>query len=112
MALDIKLNKTDDVTIFDLIGNLDTNTAPLTELKINESLDDGCKKMIINLEETRFVSSAGLRVFLITAKKITANSGALKLCNPNEVVQEILTISGFDTIIPVKNSIEEGMNDF
>lgn len=112
MALDIKVKEIEDIIILELVGNLDTNTSPLTEAKINECLNNGCKKMIIDLENTRFVSSAGLRVFLVTAKKITANSGALNLCSPNEVVKEILAISGFDTIIPVKNTVEEALAEY
>jgi anti-sigma B factor antagonist len=66
--------------------------------------------MVINLEETRYVSSAGLRIFLATAKKMTASNGAVKLCCPNEVVQEILDISGFSTILDVKKTEEEALN--
>ncbi len=65
--------------------------------------------MVINLEETKYVSSAGLRIFLATAKKMTAREGAVKLCCPNEVVQEILDISGFSTILDVKKTEEEAL---
>ncbi len=109
MALEIKITEVNDVVVVGLIGNLDTNTAPDAESKINEWLEKGTKKMVINLEETRYVSSAGLRIFLATAKKMTASNGAVKLCHPNEVVQEILDISGFSTILDVKKTEEEAL---
>lgn len=111
MALEIVTKEVNDVVVFDLIGNLDTNTAPDAETSINNYLESGTKKMVINLGQTKYVSSAGLRIFLATAKKMTASGGAVKLCSPNEVVQEILDISGFSSILDVKGSEEEALSE-
>lgn len=109
MSLEVKTNEIKDVIVVRLVGNLDTNTAPDAETLINEWLEKGTKKMVINLEETKYVSSAGLRIFLATAKKMTASGGVVKLCSPNEVVQEILDISGFSTILDVKKTEEDAL---
>ena len=109
MGLEVNTIKVNDVVVLKLLGNLDTNTAPDAESKINNWLDEGTQKMIINLEQTNYVSSAGLRIFLATAKKITASGGVLKLCGANDVVQEILDISGFSTILDVKKTEEEAL---
>lgn len=111
MALEVKVNEVDDVVVINLVGNLDTNTAPDAETVINGWLEKQAKKMVVNLEETNYVSSAGLRVFLATAKKMTVSNGAVKFCNPNAVVQEILDISGFSTILSVKSSLQEAIDD-
>lgn len=111
MALEVLSKEIKDVVVVNLIGNLDTNTAPEAESDINVYLDSGVKKIIINLEKTKYVSSAGLRIFLATAKKLTASGGAVKLCSANDVVQEILDISGFSSILDVRNSEEEALSD-
>lgn len=111
MSLTINLTEKNSVVIVGLVGNLDTNTAPEAESQINEKLAAGTSKMIINLAEAKYVSSAGLRVFLATAKKMTAAGGAVKLCAPNEVVREILDISGFSTILDVKDTEEQALSD-
>lgn len=110
MRLEVNVKKVNDVVIVELMGNLDTNTSPDAETCINEYLESGTKKILINLEHTNYVSSAGLRIFLATAKKITAADGALKLCSPNEVVREILDISGFSTILDVRSTEEEALS--
>ena len=110
MALEVNVNEVNDVVIVKLLGNLDTNTAPDAETEINKWLENGTKKMVINLEKANYVSSAGLRIFLATAKKITASGGVLKLCSANEVVQEILDISGFSTILDIKKTEEEALS--
>ena len=109
MALEVNANEVNDVVIVKLLGNLDTNTAPDAEAVINKWLEDGAMKMVISLEQTNYVSSAGLRIFLATAKKITASGGVLKLCSANDVVQEILDISGFSTILDVKKTEDEAL---
>ena len=109
MGLEVNTSEVNDVVIVKLLGNLDTNTAPDAEAEINKWLEKDAKKMIINLEETKYVSSAGLRIFLATAKKMTASGGAVKLCMANEVVQEILDISGFSTILDVKKTEEDAL---
>ena len=111
MALEVNANEVNDVVIVKLLGNLDTNTAPDAEEVINKWLEDGAMKMVISLEHTNYVSSAGLRIFLATAKKITASGGVLKLCSANDVVQEILDISGFSTILDIKKTEEDALND-
>lgn len=109
MSLDINLIEIKDVVVLELAGDLDTNTVPDAEKMITKFLDSGTKKMIFNLENTNYVSSAGLRIFFTTAKKITSSGGAIKLCSPNEVVQEILDISGFSTILDIKKTQEEAL---
>ena len=111
MSLEIVVNEENDVVVIKLVGNLDTNTAPEAEQAINEWLEKESKKMVINLQESKYVSRAGLRVFLATAKKMTAAGGAVKFCSPNDVVKEILDISGFTSILDVKESLEEAMNE-
>ena len=54
-------------------GNLDTNTSPEIELKINELVADGKQKLLFNFEQLNFISSAGLRVLLATVKKLNAS---------------------------------------
>lgn len=111
MSLEIKVTENNTVVIISLVGNLDTNTAPDAEAEINQWLEKETKKMVVSLGETKYVSSAGLRVFLATAKKMTAAGGAVKFCSPNEVVKEILDISGFSTILDVKATVEEAIKE-
>ena len=104
--------KIDDVTVFRFPGNLDTETAPDAEIAVNRELENQPKKMVFDLSKTEFVSSAGLRVFLATAKKLAANGGVLKLCAPNAIVKDILEISGLETFLDVKDSLDKALRDF
>ncbi|MFT7073266.1 MAG: anti-sigma B factor antagonist [Patiriisocius sp.] len=110
MSLEVKTIEVNEAKVVHLKGNLDTNTAPDAEKEINKWLENGSLKMVINLKDTNYVSSAGLRIFLATAKKMAAAGGVVKWCNANEVVQEILDISGFSTILDIKESEAEALS--
>jgi anti-sigma B factor antagonist len=109
--MDIVSTTKEDMLILDFIGQLDTGTAPKVEVAVNKYLESN-QKVIFDLAKTVFVSSAGLRVFLGTAKKLKASGGLFRICNANAVVQEILDISGFSQILDVKESLEEAVTNF
>ena len=100
------------ITVVSFEGNLDTSTSSDAESEISQLLQSGVKDLIFDLSQTDYVSSSGLRVFLSTAKKIAKTGGKLILCSPNEVVMEILSISGFNTIIPVQEDIDSALSEF
>ncbi len=108
--MEIKVRKTGDVSILDFSGKLDTGTSAEAESAINVVLEGGCSKVIINLRGIEYVSSSGLRVFLITVKKIATLEGKFIICEPNDVVTEILDISGFSTILDVRKTEAEALS--
>lgn len=109
--MEIKIRESGEVKVVEFIGRLDTGTSPVGESEINSLLEAGHRKLIINLAETEWVSSSGLRVFLVAAKRLSAMKGKFKICEPNEVVKEILDISGFSTILDVRASEEEALSE-
>jgi anti-sigma B factor antagonist len=107
--MQLTVKEKNDILIVNLEGNLDTNTSPDVETELNKLIEPDGVKLIINLSLTNYVSSAGLRIFLATAKKLTAKQGVFKLCAPNDVVKEVLDISGFSSILDVKTTEEEAI---
>lgn len=108
----IEIKESQGVQIIAFEGNLDTNTSPEAETKINELLDEGKQKLLVNFEQLNFIASSGLRVLLATAKKLKASGGDLQICGLNSTVQEVFDISGFVTILNVKSTEEEALSSF
>ena len=75
-------------------------------------IDAGAQKLLVNFENLDYISSAGLRILLATAKKLKASQGDLKICWLNETVQEVFDISGFATILSVSKTEEEALGAF
>ncbi len=110
--MQISVTESDDVRILSFEGNLDTNTAPDAENEINALIDAGTQKILINFEKLDYISSAGLRILLATAKKLKPTGGDMKICSLNPTVQEVFDISGFATILNVAASEEEALGAF
>ena len=83
-----------------LEGRLDTETAPELEKVLNESLDQ-VKALTIDMSALEYISSAGLRT-LLSAKKALYNKGTIKIVNPNDIVKEVFTVTGFSNIFDIE----------
>ncbi len=110
--MEISVTESGDVRILSFQGNLDTNTSPQAESEINSLIDAGTQKLLVNFEKLDYISSAGLRILLATAKKLKASEGDLKICGLNETVQEVFDISGFATILSVTKTEDEALGAF
>ena len=67
------------------------------------------KVAILDLEQLSYISSAGLRVILMTAKGLERREVKFGICSLSESIQEVFQISGFDKIIPVNSSQAEAI---
>ena len=56
---------------------------------------------VIDLAGLDYVASAGLRVFLLTQKRLRASGGALRLVNVSAPVHDIFRYAGFDQILDI-----------
>ena len=102
----------DNVTVVRLEGNLDTNTSSEAHDYVNKAIDDGAAKIVVTLDKVDFVSSAGLRILLATAKRLGSTGGGLRVCGLNETVAEIFEISGFSTILNVFPAETDALSGF
>ena len=110
--MEISISESGDVRILSFQGNLDTGTSPEAESQINGLIAAGTQKLLVNFEQLEYISSAGLRVLLATAKKLKPSGGNLKICCLNQTVQEVFDISGFSTILSVTSTEEEALGAF
>jgi anti-anti-sigma factor len=83
-------------------GRLDGSTAAATEKEILGLMVDGVGIVTIDLSDLDYVSSAGLRVLLVSAKAAKGKGGKVVLQSPKPAIMEVLSISGFDKILEVR----------
>ena len=84
--------------IMRLFGALDGLTY-LELLKVlNQSVDKDVKRIVLDMTEVDYVSSAGLRVLLQGAKSLKKIDGEIVLFGMNSTVKDVFNLSGFDSI--------------
>lgn len=98
----INTNKNGSTLEVLLEGRLDTSTAPELEKELSALLT-GIDKLILDLSDLIYMSSAGLRVVLGCQKKMNAVSGSMVVKNANELIMEIFETTGFLDILTVEN---------
>lgn len=99
--LEIKQSEEFSPLTFELIGRLDTTTAPELEKQIR-NIPDTVKELIFNMINLEYISSAGLRILLTVHKLMAGRSGTFLIMNPNESVREVLDITGFTGLLNIK----------
>ena len=98
MMIEIKRNA--ENTIVELVGRLDTTTAPSLEKTLNEDMGE-TKNLILDFKGLEYISSAGLRV-LLSAQKRMQKIGSMKVTNVCEEVMEVFEITGFADILTIE----------
>ena len=96
----IEIKRTAEVTTIDVVGRLDTTTAPELDKTISEDLAD-VKNLVLNFKGLEYISSAGLRVLLGAQKKMQ-KVGTMKLTNVCEEVMEVFEMTGFADILVIE----------
>ena len=90
-------------------GRLDAATSPAAEETIKQAIEGDENRLLFDFSGLEYLSSGGLRVILGAAKEIRRREGKIALCSLNSYVNEIFEISGFSAMIPIKDSVEEGL---
>ena len=98
MTIEIKKNA--EETIIEIVGRLDTITAPVLDKTINEDISE-TKNLVLDVKGMEYISSAGLRVLLATQKKMQ-KIGSMKLTNVCEEVMEVFEMTGFADILVIE----------
>ena len=98
MTIEIKKNAAE--TIIEIVGRLDTITAPALDKTINEDLGD-TKNLVLDVKGMEYISSAGLRVLLGAQKKMQ-KIGSMKVIHVCEEVMEVFEMTGFADILVIE----------
>ena len=96
----IEIKKNDQETIIEIVGRLDTITAPALDKTINEDIGD-TKNLVLDVKGMEYISSAGLRVLLAAQKKMQ-KIGSMKVVNVCEEVMEVFEMTGFADILVIE----------
>lgn len=97
------------IIVVEIRGRMDASTAPQFETKCYGFLEDGEKRIVIDFTGLEYISSAGLRSILSIGKKLKNRGGSLSVCQMSGMVQEVFDISGFTSIFPAYDTVEDAL---
>jgi len=108
-GMEIGFETINDATVAVISGRIDSTTSKELEAKLIPMVDSGIRKLVVDFSRVDFISSAGLRILLMSAKKLKQANGKMALCCLKDSIKEVFEISGFSAIIPIFSTREEAL---
>ena len=93
----LKTNLDGTKLTIEIIGRLDTSTAPQLEEEISKSVEE-IKTLVLDFGQLEYISSAGLRV-LLKSQKSMMKKGKMIIVNASETIREVFELTGFMDIL-------------
>ena len=99
--MNVETSHTGSTAVAAVSGRVDSANAKEFEEELSAIIDKGATGLVVDCGELNYISSAGLRVFLIAIRKTSAAGGGLALCRVPDHINEVLEISGFSRLAKV-----------
>ncbi|MFA8301007.1 MAG: STAS domain-containing protein [Hyphomicrobiales bacterium] len=110
----MKINTIDNGSsqIIELKGRLDTSNFNVFEDVINDLIEKGKVNLIIDCHMLNYISSSGLRIFLVGYKRVKPLGGVFYVCNLQENIYEVFKVSGFTSIFTIYPDRNDALKAF
>ncbi|MCK5310990.1 MAG: STAS domain-containing protein [Desulfobacteraceae bacterium] len=105
MDIDITVSKEELCSIVHVAGKIDAITSEDLEDRLLGIIENGEKQIILDLADTEYISSAGLRVLIVVTKYLY-DSGHFCICNASHNVREIIEMAGFNAFMTLYDDLE------
>jgi len=101
-----------DVSILDVNGFLDAHTAPDLENAFNNLIENKNFKVVVNFNGLKYISSAGLGVFMAYVETMRENNGDIKFSNLKDDVYSVFDLLGFPMLYEFYKTEEEAVEKY
>ncbi len=98
------------VQVVDIMGRFDVLTANKVETALDQSIEDGAHILVCDLSKTEYVSSAGIRVIISTAKKLQRMGGMLAFCCLMPEVERVFEMTGLLRLFKVFTTRQQAVD--
>ena len=105
----INAERADGTVIARADGRVDSSNSREFHSELEAVVTDSDTALVLDFEEVAYISSAGMRVILLTAKSLQKSGLKFVLCSMNDSIREVFKISGFDKIIDIHDSRGEAL---
>jgi anti-sigma B factor antagonist len=106
--MEITTKLIDNISVAELAGEIDAKTAPSVTQTILPLLDSG-SKILVDLTNVPYMSSAGLRALLTLYRQTMAKDGKLVLVGLSEEIRDTMSITGFLDFFTTCETVNSGL---
>src|SRR5512136_2810875 len=105
--MNIETRELKHVSVVKVSGRVDSMTAPDLEKALQGLMDTNRNQIVLDLQETDYMSSAGLRVMVASLKTAKKNGGNLRLAQLSTRVKEVLDLAGLTPVFEIYADVVE-----
>ena len=109
MSVNVTWERKGGLLIGTLEGRIDGSNASDFQSALQSAIGAEDNTLILDFEKVPFISSAGLRVGLVIARQFNEPGKKIAVCKLPDPVREVVSVSGFDQLIPVYDSQDEAI---
>ncbi|MFN8481449.1 MAG: anti-sigma factor antagonist [Anaerolineae bacterium] len=106
--MEINIKTAEQVTVVELIGDIDGGTAPAVQAQILPLATPGAR-IVLDMTQVPYMSSAGLRMLLASYRQISAKGGRIVLVGLSEEIQDTMSVTGFLNFFVHCDTLDEGL---
>jgi len=107
--VDLREDVAGEITVLEVKGRIDSTTAPVLGEKLTGALATPQRRLVLDLRQLEYISSAGFRVLLLAAKRADEAGSRFVLCSVSGKVRQLFDLGGFLDLFPISASREEGI---
>ncbi len=110
--MDIDVKHSGEIAVVRIAGEIDALTADQASALLRSQLDGGRERLVLDLGQVTFMSSAGIRLLLEISIKSREQGGDLRLARTPAVVARTLEITGLSRMLKAYSSVDDAVSSF
>jgi anti-anti-sigma factor len=107
--MDLREDRVGGVTVVEVRGRVDSATAPTLAERLTATLDAPERRVVLDLTQLEYISSAGFRVLLLAAKRADEARSRLVLCGVSGKVRQLFDLGGFLDLFAISASRDDAI---
>lgn len=106
MELKLSNRSRGDVAVVTVGGEIDLYTAPQLRDELLGTLEDGARRLVIDMSRVEFCDSTGISVLLSAMKRFREKDGDLELVAPKPAVMKVLEVTGLNEVFTIHDDLD------
>jgi anti-anti-sigma factor len=107
--VDLSEDLVEDVLVLAVKGRIDSASAPALGARLTDSLGAPDRRLVLDLKQLEYISSAGFRILLLAARRAEETGSRFVLCGVAGKVHQLFDLGGFLDLFPISASREDGI---
>ena len=97
--------------LIELGGEVDLYTAPELKERLEQVIEGGTTRLVIDLSKATFIDSTTLGILVSGSKRLGSDGGALAIVATDQSITKVFEITGLDRVFPIHDTREEALSD-